>query len=191
MYSERRNTSTGASLRRLDKMASCIQAARPLHDRRLHAGGMPSYAHAPGRWPVRSLRICKETGHEGIEPCVRGAGRSQGQRRPRGCRCRPQWRVRHVGTIGGDVVALGKALRKITSKGHRLHVVCEAGPCGFATWRHLATKGIACDVVAPSPIPKRAGDRVKTTSARRAWVPACAPRRARAAARPGRRGGGR
>lgn len=99
--------------------------------------------------------------------------------------------VRHVGTIGGDVVALGKALRKITSKGHRLHVVCEAGPCGFAIWRHLATKGIACHVVAPSPIPKRAGDRVKTTSARRAWVPACAPRRARAAARPGRRGGGR
>lgn len=70
--------------------------------------------------------------------------------------------VRHVGTIGGDVVALGKALRKIMSKGHRLHVVYEAGPCGFAIWRHLATNGIACDVVAPSSIPKRAGDRVKT-----------------------------
>ena len=70
--------------------------------------------------------------------------------------------VRHVGTIGGDLVALDKALRKIMSKGHRLHVVYEAGPCGFVIWRHLAIKGIACDVVAPSSIPKRAGDRVKT-----------------------------
>ena len=70
--------------------------------------------------------------------------------------------VRHVGTVGGDLVALDKALRKIVSKGHRLHVVYEAGPCGFVIWRHLATKGIACEVVAPSSIPKRSGDRVKT-----------------------------
>jgi hypothetical protein len=40
-------------------------------------------------------------------------------------------------------------------------VVYEARPCGFVIWRHLATKGIACDVVAPSAIPKRAGDRVE------------------------------
>jgi transposase len=53
-------------------------------------------------------------------------------------------------------------LRNIVSKGHRLHVVYEAGPCGFVIWRHLATKGIARDVVVPSSIPKRAGDRVKT-----------------------------
>ena len=70
--------------------------------------------------------------------------------------------VRHVGTIGGDLAALDKALRKIISKGHRLHVVYEAGPCGFVIWRHLAAKGIACEVVAPSSIPKRAGERVKT-----------------------------
>ena len=70
--------------------------------------------------------------------------------------------VRHVGTVGGDLVALDKALRKIVSKGRHLHVVYEAGPCGFVIWRHLATRGIACDVVAPSSIPKRAGDRVKT-----------------------------
>jgi transposase len=70
--------------------------------------------------------------------------------------------VRHVGTTGGDLVALDKALRKIVSKGHRLHVVYEAGPCGFVIWRHLSAKGIACEVVAPSSVPKRAGDRVKT-----------------------------
>jgi transposase len=70
--------------------------------------------------------------------------------------------LRHVGTIGGDLVCLDKALRKLTSKGHTLHVVYEAGPCGFVIWRHLTAQGQACDVVAPSSIPKRSGDRVKT-----------------------------
>ena len=70
--------------------------------------------------------------------------------------------VRHVGTIDGDLPALDKALRKLTSKGHRLHVVYKAGPCGFVIWRHLNALGQACDVVAPSSIPKRSGDRIKT-----------------------------
>lgn len=70
--------------------------------------------------------------------------------------------VRHVGSIGGDLAALDKALRKLTSKGHVLHVVYEAGPCGFVIWRHLRALGQACDVVAPSSIPKRSGDRIKT-----------------------------
>lgn len=70
--------------------------------------------------------------------------------------------VRHVGSIGGELASLDKALRKLTSKGHRLHVVYEAGPCGFVIWRHLNALGQACDVVAPSSIPKRSGDRIKT-----------------------------
>ena len=36
----------------------------------------------------------------------------------------------------------------------------EAGPCGFELHRLLASMGVACDVVAPSLIPRRAGDRV-------------------------------
>ena len=39
--------------------------------------------------------------------------------------------IRHLGTIGTDLAALDKALRKIVSKGRQLHVVYEAGPCGF------------------------------------------------------------
>lgn len=70
--------------------------------------------------------------------------------------------IRHVGTIGGDLTSLDKALRKLTSKGHHLHVVYEAGPCGFVIWRHLTALGQPCDVVAPSSIPKRSGDRIKT-----------------------------
>ncbi len=70
--------------------------------------------------------------------------------------------VRHVGRIGGDLAALDKALRKLISRGHGLHVVYEAGPCGFVIWRHLRRQGLECDVVAPSSIPKRPGERVKT-----------------------------
>ena len=39
--------------------------------------------------------------------------------------------IRHVGTIGGDLAALDRALRKLIGSGHALHVVYEAGPCGF------------------------------------------------------------
>ncbi len=70
--------------------------------------------------------------------------------------------VRHLGSIGGDLTALDKALRKLISKGRPLQVVYEAGPCGFVIWRHLSAQGIECEVVAPSSIPKRSGDRVKT-----------------------------
>lgn len=43
-----------------------------------------------------------------------------------------------------------------------LAVCYEAGPGGFALWRLLSGIGVACDVVAPSLVPIRAGDRVKT-----------------------------
>ena len=62
--------------------------------------------------------------------------------------------VRHIGSIGGDLVSLDKALRKLISRGAPLHIVYEAGPCGFVIWRHLSTQGLHCEVVAPSSIPK-------------------------------------
>ena len=70
--------------------------------------------------------------------------------------------VRHMGSTGGDLAALDKALRKLISRGRPLHIVYEAGPCGFVIWRHLSAQGRTCEVVAPSSIPKRSGDRVKT-----------------------------
>lgn len=70
--------------------------------------------------------------------------------------------VRHYGTVGGGVADVDRALRKIVAAGGELHVVYEAGPCGYALYRHLTARGIDCAVVAPSRIPKRAGDRVKT-----------------------------
>ena len=70
--------------------------------------------------------------------------------------------VRHVGSIGGDLASLDKSLRRLISRGHRLHVVYEAGPCGFVIWRHLAAQDLHCEVVAPSSIPRAPGERVKT-----------------------------
>jgi transposase len=40
--------------------------------------------------------------------------------------------------------------------------VCEAGPCGDWLSRFLSKQDLQCWVVAPSPIPQKAGDRVKT-----------------------------
>ena len=70
--------------------------------------------------------------------------------------------VRHLGTVAGGVVAVTKSLRKLVSAGHVLHIVYEAGPCGFVLQRHLTAQGWRRDVVAPSSIPRPSGERIKT-----------------------------
>lgn len=70
--------------------------------------------------------------------------------------------IRHIGTVGGDLASVDRALRKLQSKGGPLHVVYEAGPCGFVLHRRLAARGIEVEVVSPSSIPRRPGDRIKT-----------------------------
>jgi len=69
--------------------------------------------------------------------------------------------VRHYGTIGGDLGSLEKLIRKLVSRGKELHVVYEAGPCGYEIYRYLHQQGLDCVVVAPSLIPKKAGSRIK------------------------------
>ncbi len=70
--------------------------------------------------------------------------------------------VRRYGIIGGTLDAMDKLVKKLSSQNVELRVVYEAGPCGFVLCRHLRSKGIQCDVVSPSLIPKKASDRVKT-----------------------------
>ena len=67
-----------------------------------------------------------------------------------------------VGAIGTRQADMDKLIRRLHSKASRLVFAYEAGPCGYALHRYLTSKGIACSVVAPSLIPKRPGDRVKT-----------------------------
>jgi transposase len=70
--------------------------------------------------------------------------------------------VRHLGTVAGGVDAVSKSMRRLVSAGHRLHIVYEAGPCGYALQRHFAGLGWHCEVVAPSSIPRPPGERIKT-----------------------------
>jgi transposase len=67
-----------------------------------------------------------------------------------------------LGTIGTRQGDIDKLIRKLHSKGKTLHFVYEAGPCGYWLYRYLTKKNLTCWVVAPSQIPKKAGDRVKT-----------------------------
>ena len=67
-----------------------------------------------------------------------------------------------LGTIGARQKDIATLLRKFQSKGKTLHFVYEAGPCGYWSYRSLTKKDRTCWVVAPSQIPKKAGDRVKT-----------------------------
>jgi transposase len=68
-----------------------------------------------------------------------------------------------LGPIGTRQCDIDKLIRKLQSKGPATLVfVYEAGPCGYGLYRYLTGKGFACHVVAPSLIPRKAGDRVKT-----------------------------
>ena len=70
--------------------------------------------------------------------------------------------VRRYGIIGGTLQAVDNLLKKLAKPNLELRLVYEAGPCGFVLCRHLRSKGIHCDLVCPSLIPKKASDRVKT-----------------------------
>src|SRR5262245_12560848 len=67
-----------------------------------------------------------------------------------------------LGTIGTRQCDLDKLIRQLHSKAKHLVFVYEAGPCGYWLYRYLTKTGHACWVVAPSLIPKKAGDRVTT-----------------------------
>ena len=70
----------------------------------------------------------------------------------------------HLGRIKSNKSALVKLALQLQSKYPKatLHFVYEAGPCGYWTYRLLTSIGHCCYVVAPSLIPKKPGDRVKT-----------------------------
>ena len=69
--------------------------------------------------------------------------------------------ARLIGSIGHDVAKLIKLLARY-GVARQVQVVYEAGPTGYGLQRELARRGYQCQVIAPSLIPKRAGDRIKT-----------------------------
>ena len=75
--------------------------------------------------------------------------------------------VRFFGTIANTPEAIRSMLRKLAKGGQKLHLAYEAGPLGYtlfrqATFRQATGLGHRYDVVAPSLIPRKAGDKVKT-----------------------------
>jgi transposase len=70
--------------------------------------------------------------------------------------------VASLGTIGTRQCDIDRLIRQLQSKSKQLVFVYEAGPCGYWLYRYLTKKGYVCWVVAPSLIPKQAGDCVKT-----------------------------
>jgi transposase len=70
--------------------------------------------------------------------------------------------VRRYGIIGGTLDAVDKLVNKLAQENLELRFAYEAGPCGFVLCRHLRNKGLPCEVIAPSLIPRKASDRVKT-----------------------------
>jgi transposase len=70
--------------------------------------------------------------------------------------------VRHWGTISHRPDHIRKLVEKLGADGCRLRFCYEAGPCGYGLHRQLVELGHDCIVVAPSLIPVKAGDRVKT-----------------------------
>jgi len=71
--------------------------------------------------------------------------------------------VRSWGRIPANPESLRKLVRQLRAKGHtRLRFVYEAGPCGYTPYRQLKAEGVECAVIAPSMIPVKPGERVKT-----------------------------
>jgi len=70
----------------------------------------------------------------------------------------------HHGKIPTTKTAIKKLIRTFESKYPRatLHFTYEAGPCGYWIYRLITSLGHCCYVVAPSLIPKKPGDKVKT-----------------------------
>jgi transposase len=66
------------------------------------------------------------------------------------------------GKIGGTLDALDKLVKKLVKPDLELRFVYEAGPCGYVIYRHLKKLAYFCEVIAPSLIPTKASDRVKT-----------------------------
>jgi transposase len=63
--------------------------------------------------------------------------------------------------LASDPAGVRRFLERLQSSGD-IQCYYEAGPNGFCLQRHLTAHGIACDVIAPALMPRRAGDRVKT-----------------------------
>lgn len=69
---------------------------------------------------------------------------------------------RFYGEIANTPAALSKLMKDVSPNGEVISYCYEAGPCGYGIYRQISGSGHDCSVVAPSLIPAKPGDRVKT-----------------------------
>lgn len=68
---------------------------------------------------------------------------------------------RFLGTTGPVLAEVEKALAQVGAPAGLL-IVYEAGPCGYGLARQLCARGYRCELIAPTLIPRKSGDRIKT-----------------------------
>jgi transposase len=73
----------------------------------------------------------------------------------------PDGEVRSLGTIANREDSIRKFIKKLGSP-EQLRACYEAGPTGFVLYWQLTQLGVECAVIAPTLVPKKPGDRVKT-----------------------------
>ena len=73
----------------------------------------------------------------------------------------PEGEVRSLGTIPNEPDAVRRLMKRL-GPADQLRACYEAGPCGYTLYWQLAQLGVACQVIAPTLVPVKAGDRVKT-----------------------------
>lgn len=70
--------------------------------------------------------------------------------------------VRYLGEVANRPDAVKKLFDRLSKKHRRLSVCYEAGPCGYGLYRQVKALGDDCAVIAPSLVPARPGEHVKT-----------------------------
>lgn len=70
--------------------------------------------------------------------------------------------VELLGKVGTTKTDIDRLCKRLQAKARQIHIVYEAGPCGYGLYRQLTQKGVDCIVCAPSLIPKKPGERIKT-----------------------------
>jgi transposase len=70
--------------------------------------------------------------------------------------------VRFFGEVDASVPSMRRVVGRIAGRFDHVHFCYEAGPTGYGLYRLIRSLGHECTVTAPSLIPRKPGDRLKT-----------------------------
>ena len=74
----------------------------------------------------------------------------------------PGHRTPAIHQLSADLPTLGRFVKRLRREAP-VRCCYEAGPCGFELQRYLIAQAVPCEVIAPTLIPRRPGDRIKTS----------------------------